>query len=117
MLSVTPAVFIPSYSNFIHYDCSHIEHVHPVFCAHLIVFLGVLNLDIITSTPPLECLHFFYLCVICNSFRFHSSIFKLCIIIVHTLKKCSAMQVQSRVWSCLRQYKMDIVYLNYLKLL
>ena len=26
-VSVTPAVFIPSYSNLIRYDCSHIEHV------------------------------------------------------------------------------------------
>ena len=56
MLSVTPVVFISSYSNFVFYDCSHIEHVHPIFSAHLI-FLGVLNLDIITSTPPLVCLH------------------------------------------------------------
>ena len=31
--------------------------VRPIFCAHLIIFLGLLNLDIITSTPPLECLH------------------------------------------------------------
>ena len=57
MLSVTSAVFIPSYSYFVRYDCSHIEHVH----AHLKIFLAVLNLDIITSTPALECLH----CVIC----------------------------------------------------
>ena len=43
------------------YDCSHIEPVHPIFCAHLIIYLGVLNLDIIMSIPPSECLH----CVIC----------------------------------------------------
>ena len=61
MLSETPAVFILLYSNFVRYDCSHIEHVHPIFCAHLIIFVGVLNLNIITSTPPLECLN----CVIC----------------------------------------------------
>ena len=30
-----------------------------------------------------------YLCVICNSNRFHSFIFKLCIMIVHTLKLCT----------------------------
>ena len=29
------------------------------------------------------------LCVICNSNRFHSFIFKLCIMIVHTLKMCT----------------------------
>ena len=32
-----------------------------IFCAHLIIILGVLNLNIITSTPPLECLH----CIVC----------------------------------------------------
>ena len=38
-----------------HNDSSHIEDVHPLFCAHLIIFYhvsGVLNLDIITSTQP-----------------------------------------------------------------
>ena len=59
--------------------------VHPIFYAYLIIFLGLLNLDIITSTPPLD-----YLCVICNSNRFHSFIFKLCIMIVNTLKMCTS---------------------------
>ena len=36
--------------------------MHPIFCAHLIIFLGLLNLDIITSTPPLECLHCLFVC-------------------------------------------------------
>ena len=61
MYSETPPVFIPSFSNFVRYDCSRIEHVHPIICAHLIIFLGVLSLNIVTSTPPIECLH----CVIC----------------------------------------------------
>ena len=77
--SVFPAVFIPSYSNFAH----KIEHVHPIFCSHLIIFLRELNLDIITSTSPLEYLHCLF---VCNSNRFHSFIFKLCIIIVHKLE-------------------------------
>ena len=59
-----------------------------IFCAHLITYFGVLNLDIITSTPPLECLNC-NLCVICISNRFHSFIFKLCIMIAHTLKMCT----------------------------
>ena len=29
--------------------------MHPIFFAHLIIYFGVLNLDIITFTPPLEC--------------------------------------------------------------
>ena len=77
---------LPSYSNIIRYDYSHIEHVHPIFCAHLIIFLRVLNLDIITSAPPLECLH-------CLCYLYFKQIlfvlFKLCIIIVHTLKMCT----------------------------
>ena len=83
---MTPAVFISSYSNSLRYDCSQIEHVHPIFCAHLIILLQVLNLGIITSTPPLECLHCLF---VCNSNIFHSFIFKLCIMIVHTLKMCT----------------------------
>ena len=45
------------YIQTLHYDCSHIEVVHLLFCAHLIIILGVLKLDIIRSTPLLECLH------------------------------------------------------------
>ena len=41
---------------------TNIEHMYPIFCAHLIIFWGVLNLDIITSTPPLECLHCLFVC-------------------------------------------------------
>ena len=33
-----------------------------MFCAHLILFLGMLNLDVIKSTPPLECLHCLFVC-------------------------------------------------------
>ena len=31
--------------------------MHSIFCAHLIIFWGMLNLEIIKSIPPLECLH------------------------------------------------------------
>ena len=36
--------------------------MHPIFCAHLVIFLELLNLDIITSTPPLACLHCLFVC-------------------------------------------------------
>ena len=86
---MTPAVFILSYSNLIRYDCSHIVHVCTLYFVHILIIVwGLLNLDIITSTPPLECLHC-YLCVICNSNRFHSFIIKVCIMIVHTLVMCT----------------------------
>ena len=29
------------YIQTLHYDCSHIEHVHPIFCADSIIFLSV----------------------------------------------------------------------------
>ena len=32
------------------------------FCAHLNIFLGVLNLDMITFTPPSEYLHCLFVC-------------------------------------------------------
>ena len=34
VLSTTPAVFIPSFSNSVGYDCSLIDHVHPIFCVY-----------------------------------------------------------------------------------
>ena len=36
--------------------------MHPIFCAQLMIFLGLLNLDISTSTTPLECLHCLFVC-------------------------------------------------------
>ena len=36
--------------------------MHPLFCAHLIIFWGLLNLDIIKSTPPMECLDCSFVC-------------------------------------------------------
>ena len=47
-------------------------------------FWGVLNLDCLT----LEMLRWFLVCVICNTKSFHSLIFKLCIMVVHTLNMC-----------------------------
>ena len=56
--------------------------MHPIFCAHLIIYLGVLNSDFGVLT-------FCIMCVICNLNRFHSFIFELCIMIIHTLKMCT----------------------------
>ena len=36
--------------------------MHPIVCAHLIIFFGLLNFDIITSTPLLECIHCLFVC-------------------------------------------------------
>ena len=50
------------------------------FCAKLIIFLGLLHLDIFPSE-----MHRILVFVISNLSSFHSFIFKLCILIVHTL--------------------------------
>ena len=79
---------MPSYSNFVCYDYSHIEHVHPIFCAFDNIFRSVelrhYNVYTLFGVPT-----FCNLCVICSSNNFHSYIFKLCIMIVHTLKMCT----------------------------
>ena len=71
-------------------DCSHNENVHFLFCAHfmnIFSFLGVLNF----SSYPSKMLRWHLVCVICNSNSFHTFIFKLCIMIVHTLKMCTSL--------------------------
>ena len=73
-----------------HNDCSYIEHVHLLFCAHL--------LNIFLFLAGVELRHFFsaemrrgsLVRVICNSDSFHSVVFKLCIIIIHTLNMCTS---------------------------
>ena len=60
-------------------------YVHHLFCACFInffTFLQVLNLDLFLSEMLRGCL----VCVNCNSNSIHYFIFKLCIMIVHTLK-------------------------------
>ena len=63
--------------------------MHPIFCTHLIIFLGLLNLDILTSTPPLECLHCLFVCNL-KFKQISFFLFKPCIMIVHTLKMCTS---------------------------
>ena len=69
-------------------DCSHIEDVHHLLCAHFMNFFSLM--------PGGELRHFnvknalCLVCVFCNSKKFLSFIFKLCIMIVHTLKMCTS---------------------------
>ena len=64
-----------------HNDCSHIIDVHLLFYAHFTNIFFILR--------GLELRHFSFKmliwCVMCSSKSFHSLIFKICIIIVHTL--------------------------------
>ena len=64
------------------------EEVHLLFCAHLIniflLFMGVELRHFFSSEMQRGC----QVCAVCNSNRFHSFIFKLCIMIVHTSKMC-----------------------------
>ena len=86
---MTPAVFFPSYSKFVCYDCLHIKHVPSIFCAHLIIFFWSVELGHYYVYATFGILTLCNLCKICNSNRFHSFIFKIYIMIVHTLKMCT----------------------------
>ena len=78
------------YIQTLHNDCSHIEDVHLLFCAHLInIFLFLTGVELRHFFLP-RCLGGCRLvCVICNSNRVHYFIFKLRIMIVHTLIMCT----------------------------
>ena len=81
---LTPTVFIPLDSNlFIHWTCAP-----PILCTFdkYFLILGLLNLDIVFNRNAKGCL----VCVIGNSSNFHSFIFNIGIIIVHTLKMCTS---------------------------
>ena len=72
-------LFIQTLHNDILKMCtSYFVHISWIFSQ----FLGVLNLDIFLPKMLWRRL----VCVICNSNSFHFFIFKLCIMIIHTLK-------------------------------
>ena len=52
---MTPAVRIAHILNMTFF-------VGPIFCACLIIFFGIMNLEVIKSKPPLECLHCLFVC-------------------------------------------------------
>ena len=57
-----------------------------VYFSWFFSFLRDLNLDIFSVQYTSGCL----VCVICNSNSFYSFLYKLCIMIVHTLKMCTS---------------------------
>ena len=73
------------YIQTLHNDCSHIENVHLLFYAHFIDIYFSFLWGLELRHFLLETLRWFLVCVICNSKSFYSLIFKLCIMIVHTL--------------------------------
>ena len=82
-------LYLQQYSLFyiqtLHDDCSHIEDVHLPFCAHLInIFLILTGVELRHFFLP-RCLGAAVVCVICNSNSVHYIIFKVCVMIVHTL--------------------------------
>ena len=81
----------------------YIEDVHLLFCAHLIYifsfFTGVELRHFFPSEMRTGCL----VCVICNSNSFHSFIFKLCIMIVRTLKMCTSFFVFNICFVCSKE--------------
>ena len=86
---------------FLHWRCaSSILYRFHNFFSH---FWQVLNLDIFFHP---QCLGGCLACAICNFNSIHSFIFKLCILIVHTLKMCTSYFVKlfycfSHFWSVL----------------
>ena len=74
---------------------THWKCVHPIFCSCLIIFRKIIIFGGDCWTWTLLRLHHLwiayivYMCVICNSNRFHSYIFKSCIIHVNTLMMCT----------------------------
>ena len=72
----------------IEFSCSCIIEFNPTRTLQIpfsIIVVGSLCPSICPSATLLGCL----VCVICNSERFHSFIFKLCIMFIHTLKMCT----------------------------
>ena len=70
-------------------DCSHIEDMHLLFYAHFMIFFSFWGAEL--RLFPFKMIRWRLVCVICNSNSFHSAIFKLCIMIVHTLKLCTSL--------------------------
>ena len=84
----TPKVFIFFIQTLPNY-WSHIEDMHLLFCACFINFFSFLRGVELRHFFPSEMLRGCLVCVICNSNSIHSFIFKLCTMIVHTLKMCT----------------------------
>ena len=76
------------YIQTLHNDCSYIEDVHHLVCAHSINFFSFLRGVELRHFFHLKCLGGCLVCVICNSNSIHSFIFELCVMTVHTLKMC-----------------------------
>ena len=83
--------FSISYIQTLYNECSHNEDVHLLFCAHLIIFyyiFGSAEHRLYYVYTTFGMLTLCNLCVICYSSSFHSFIFKLYIMGVHTFKMC-----------------------------
>ena len=89
-----------------HNDCSHIEDVHLLYRAHFIIFFSFLTGVEHRHFSPSEMLSGCLVCVICNFNSIHSIIFKLCIMIVHTLKMCTFYIV--RLFHCFFSFLMGV---------
>ena len=70
-------------------QCSHIEDAPPIILCTFDNLFGSVELRHYYVYTTFGVLTLSNLCVICNSNRFHSFVFKLCIMNVHTLKMCT----------------------------
>ena len=65
-----------SFIQILHYDCSYIEHVHPIFGEHIDDIFGSVEIrHFYVYTSSSGVLTFFNFCVIRNSNRLHSFTF------------------------------------------
>ena len=77
-----------------------------LYCAHFIFFFSFLTGVEHRHFSPSEMLSGCLVCVICNFNSIHSIIFKLCIMIVHTLKMCTSYIV--KLFHCFFSFLMGV---------
>ena len=90
------------YIQTLHKDCSYIEHVHLLFCAHFINTSYLMAVEVRYCFPS-EMLRGYLVCVICNSSSFYSFIFKLCIMVHVQAIFCAHLIIYLRVLNLDRQ--------------
>ena len=83
----------------------HTLKIHTFYIVQRFIFFFSVLTGVGTFFPS-EMLRGCLVCVICNSNSIHSFIFKLCIMIVHTLKMCTSFFV--RLFHCFFSFLMDV---------
>ena len=105
-----------SIHSFIFKLCTMIVHtlkmcMHFLFCTGFIIFFSFLmGVELRHFFHP-QCLGGCLACVICNSKSIHAFIFKLCIMIVHTLNMCTSYFV--RLFHCFFSFLIGVEHRHF----